>query len=131
MSVNYQQECLCSGQILCDEEGCGNMPQSEHGLWEEKDPFFASLWQTSYSHARVTWRGRSCPTLYHWMGKAETHQLMAANNGKLPMSMYVELDLDFFGIMVPNVEVLITQESNELLDECHKTNCQVSLVGIW
>ena len=56
--------------------------------------------------------------------KAEAHQLFqltAANNGKLPISMYVELDLDFLGIVVPKVGVLITQEPNELLDTCHKT----------
>ena len=35
--------------------------------------------------------------------------------------MYVELDLDFWGIVVPTVGVLITQEPNELLDTCHKT----------
>ena len=29
---------------------------------------------------------------------AEAHQLTAANNGKLPISMYVEFDLDFWGI---------------------------------
>ena len=28
-------------------------------------------------------------------------QLTAANNGKLPASMYVELDLEFLGIIVP------------------------------
>ena len=56
--------------------------------------------------------------------KAEAHQLFqltAANNRKLPVSMYVELDLNFLGIVVPKVGVLITQESNELLDTCHKT----------
>ena len=56
--------------------------------------------------------------------KAEAHQLFqltAANHGKLPMSMYVELDLDLLGIVVPKHGVLITQEPNELLDECHKT----------
>ena len=37
------------------------------------------------------------------------------------MSMYVELDLDFLGIIVPKVRVLITQEPNELLDNHHKT----------
>ena len=55
--------------------------------------------------------------------KAEAHQLFqltAANNGKLPISMYVELDLDFLGI-VPKVGVLITYEPNELLNTCHKT----------
>ena len=35
--------------------------------------------------------------------------------------MYVELDLDFLGIVVPKVGVLITQEPNVLLDTCHKT----------
>ena len=56
--------------------------------------------------------------------KAKAHQLFqltAANNGKLPVSMYVELDLDFLGIVVPKVGVLITQEPNELLETCHKT----------
>ena len=42
-------------------------------------------------------------------------QLAAANNGKLPISMYVELDLDFLGIVVPKVGILITEEPNELL----------------
>ena len=56
--------------------------------------------------------------------KAKAHQLFqltAANNGKLPVSMYVELDLDFLGIVVPKVGVLITQQPNELLETCHKT----------
>ena len=56
--------------------------------------------------------------------KAEVHQLFqltVANKGKLPISMCVELDLDFVGIVVPKVGVLITQEPNELLDTHHKT----------
>ena len=56
--------------------------------------------------------------------KAEAHQLFqltAANNGKVPVSMYMELDLDFLGIVVPKVGVLITQEPKELLETCHKT----------
>ena len=56
--------------------------------------------------------------------KANAHQLFqltAANNGKLPISMYVELDLNFLGIVVPKVGVLITQEPNELLESRHKT----------
>ena len=56
--------------------------------------------------------------------KAKAHQLFqltAANDGKLPVSMYVELDLHFLGIVVPKVGVLITQEPNELLESCHKT----------
>ena len=56
--------------------------------------------------------------------KVEVHQLFqltAANNGKFPVFMYVELDLDFLGIAVPKVGILIAQEPNELLDTCHKT----------
>ena len=56
--------------------------------------------------------------------KAKAHQLFqltAANNGKLPISMYVELDLDFLGIVVPKVGGFITQELNEHLETCHKT----------
>ena len=54
--------------------------------------------------------------------KAKRHQLFqltAANNGKVPISMYVELD--FLGIVVPKVGVPITEEPNELLESCHKT----------
>ena len=32
-----------------------------------------------------------------------------------------ELDLDFLGIVVPKVGVLVTQEPNELLETCPKT----------
>ena len=35
--------------------------------------------------------------------------------------MYVELDLDFLGVIVPKVGFLMTQEPNKLLDECHNT----------
>ena len=35
--------------------------------------------------------------------------------------MYVELDLDFLGIVVPKVGILITKEPNELLESHHKT----------
>ena len=61
--------------------------------------------------------------------KANAHQLFqltAANNGKLPISIYVELDLDFLGIVVTKVGVLITQEPNELLETC----CKTKLPGI-
>ena len=56
--------------------------------------------------------------------KAKAHQqfqLTAANSGKLPISMYVELDLDFLGSVVPKVGILITEEPNELLESHHKT----------
>ena len=56
--------------------------------------------------------------------KAKVHQLFqltAANNGKFPVSMHVQLDLYFLGIVVPKVGVLVTKEPNELLESCHKT----------
>ena len=56
--------------------------------------------------------------------KAKAHQLFqltATNNEKLPISMHVELDLDFLGIVVPKVGVLITEETNELLESYHTT----------
>ena len=48
-------------------------------------------------------------------------QLTATNHGKLPISMYVELDLEFLGIIVPKVGFLSPQDPSELLDACHKT----------
>ena len=65
----------------------------------------------SLSYARVTLRGRSCPTWFHQgkEEKTEAHQLVqltAANYGKLPMSMYIELNLEFLGFMVLEAAVL-------------------------
>ena len=65
--------------------------------------------------------------------KAEAHQLFqltAANHGKLPISMYVELNLDFLAIVVPKIGVLITQEPNELRINAIKPNCLALLAGI-
>ena len=78
------------------------------------------------SDSQVTVICQSIPTHTRPSGweKAEAHQLFqltAANNGRLPISMYVELDFDFLGIVVPKVGVLITQEPNKRLDEHHKT----------
>ena len=58
--------------------------------------------------------------------KANAHQLFqltAANDRKLPVSMYLELVLNILGIVVPKVGVLITQEPNELLE----THCKTKL----
>ena len=63
--------------------------------------------------------------------KAEAYQLFqlpAANNGNLPVSMYLELDLDFWGVIVPKVGFLIIQEPNKLLGDCHKTKLP-SVIG--
>ena len=55
--------------------------------------------------------------------KAEALQLTAANHGKLPISMYV--DLDFLGIVVPKVGVLITKSPMNFWMHATKPNCLV------
>ena len=75
--------------------------------------------------SQVTLRGRSCPTLCHQAGKMlkffRLFHLAVANNGRLPVYIYIKLDLDFLGIMVPKFGALVPQEPNEPLDKCHKT----------
>ena len=44
----------------------------------------------------------------------------------MPIKMYTELDLTFFGLKVPNVGVLIAEEPNQVLDKKH----QARLPGI-
>ena len=61
---------------------------------------------------------------------AEAHQLTAANHGKCPASMYVELNLDFLGIVVPKVGVLITQSPMNFWMNAMKPTCLLSLAGI-
>ena len=47
--------------------------------------------------------------------------LKSANGGGIPLSRYVELDVEFLGLKVPRVGFLITQNPNEVLDPEHKT----------
>ena len=123
--VNIQPECLLTGKIWHDAEDCGNMPQGKHRLWKEKDSFTDWLLQSGHSYPpELLWVGYLAPHCSITWEKAETHQLSevtATNNGKPSMSMYGELDPDFFGILVPNIGILVIQEHNELLDDCHKT----------
>ena len=45
--------------------------------------------------------------------KADAHQLfhlMVANDGQLPVKMYMELDISFLGLKVPNVGILIVED---------------------
>ena len=61
------------------------------------------------------------------MGNVESHQLFrltTANSGQHLVSIYVKLDLELFGIKVPEVGVLVTKELSELLDNQHKTKPQ-------
>ena len=56
--------------------------------------------------------------------KAEAHQLfhlMVANDGQLPVKMYTELDVNFLGLKVPNVGVLIIEDPSQVLDKKHQS----------
>ena len=56
--------------------------------------------------------------------KAKAHQLFhltVANNGQLPVKMYTELDINFLGLKVPNMGVLIVDDPTQVLDKKHQT----------
>ena len=56
--------------------------------------------------------------------KAKTHQLfhlMVTNDGHLPVKMYTELDINFLGLKVPNVGVLIIDDPSQVLDKKHQS----------
>ena len=55
---------------------------------------------------------------------ADTHNkfnLTSASGGAIPLSRYVELDVEFLGLHMPRVRFLITQNPNKVLDPDHKT----------
>ena len=55
---------------------------------------------------------------------ADAHHLFnltSASGGAIPLSRYVELDVEFLGLQVPRVRFLITQNPNKVLDQDHKT----------
>ena len=52
--------------------------------------------------------------------KAEAHQLfhlMVANDGQPPVKMYMELDINFLGLKVPNVGILVVEDLSQVLDK--------------
>ena len=56
--------------------------------------------------------------------KAKAHQLfhlMVANDGQLPVNMYTELDVNFLGLKVLNVGVLIIEDPSQVLDKKHQS----------
>ena len=56
--------------------------------------------------------------------KAKAHQLFhltVANDGQLPVKMYTELDINFLGLKVLNVGVLIIDDLSQVLDKKHQT----------
>ena len=61
--------------------------------------------------------------------KAKAHQLfhlMVTNDGQLPVKMYTELDINFLGLRVPNVDILVVEDPSQVLDK----KCQSKLLGI-
>ena len=46
---------------------------------------------------------------------------MVANDEQLPITYYVELDLNFMGLIVTRVGILVTRDPNQLLDPKHQT----------
>ena len=55
---------------------------------------------------------------------ADTHHLFnltSASGGVIPLSRYVELDVEFLWLCVPRVRFLITQNPNNMLDPDHRT----------
>ena len=48
-------------------------------------------------------------------------RLTVANDGQMPIRMYIKLDLMFWGIKVPNVGMLTAEEANQVLDKEHQT----------
>ena len=62
---------------------------------------------------------------------AEAHNLFdlkSDNDGGIPLSWYVELDIQFLVLEVPRVRFLINQNPNEVLDPEHKTRMP-SIIG--
>ena len=56
--------------------------------------------------------------------KANAHQLFhltVANDGQLPVKMYMELDINFLGLKVPKVGILIVEDPSQVLDKKHQS----------
>ena len=56
--------------------------------------------------------------------KAKAHQLFhltVANDGQLPVKMYTELDINFLGLRVLNVGVLVVDDPSQVLVKKHQT----------
>ena len=52
--------------------------------------------------------------------------LTAANDGQLPVKKYIKLDINFWGLKVPNLGFLILEEPNRVLDKNIKLSFQES-----
>ena len=56
--------------------------------------------------------------------KSEAHTLLhstVANDEQLPITKYMELDLNFMGLILPRIGILLTRDPNQLLAPKHWT----------
>ena len=56
--------------------------------------------------------------------KAKAHQLFhltVTNDGQLPAKIYMELDINFLGLKVPNVGILVVEDPSQVLDKKHQS----------
>ena len=56
--------------------------------------------------------------------KAKAHQLFhltVVNDGQLPVKMYTELDINFLGLKVLNVGILVVEDPSQVLDKKHQS----------
>ena len=56
--------------------------------------------------------------------KAEAHQLFhltVAKDGQLPVKMYTDLDINFLGLKVLNVGILVVEDLSQVLDKKHQS----------
>ena len=56
--------------------------------------------------------------------KANAHHLFyltVTNDGQLPVKIYMELDINFLGLKVPNVGILIVEDPSQVLDKKHQS----------
>ena len=52
------------------------------------------------------------------IGKAHSlFKLPTANDGQLPISMYMEMDVNFLGLKVQNMGFLVTKDPNGILSD--------------
>ena len=119
------QQVSAQVKIKVMQRAVATCPKINMGCWSKKIPSLLDSGSQVTLICQSFFEQEILPLIKPSDGeKAKAHQLFqltAANNGKLPISMYMELDLDFWGIVVPKVRVLISQEPNELLETRHKT----------
>ena len=53
--------------------------------------------------------------------KHQLFHLMVTNDGQLPVNMYTELDINFLGLKVPNVSILIVEDPSQVLHKKHQS----------